>query len=307
MATHNGERFVREQIESILNQEFEAFELLVADDASVDKTREILREYAASDSRIRLIFRDTPLGYVKNFEALLNEASGDYIALSDQDDRWHRKKILRQMEAMHQAQKETPGAILVHSDLSLIDERGERLADSYFRKKGYRFRDEKSVAQMISRGGVMGNTVLINRPLLNRALPFPDKLVHHDYWLGVVAELFGRRVTISEPLVEYRVHSGNSSSRSRWWAGEYRYPWRHRWLPWRENNREEIMTHLLTCELSKEDRRLVEAFHGYLAAKKGWIFHYPTLARSGFFEGYGARIRMLLRLGIATILGEGTQ
>ena len=308
MATHNGEAWLKEQIDSVLAQTMTDFELLIGDDASSDRTYEILEECASRDRRIRLFRHDEALGVARNFAFLMERARGDYLAFCDQDDRWHPQKLERQLEVMEREENgEEYAAILVHSDLKLIDGRGRTIAPSYFRKRGYDFPERASLPLMLTRGGVMGNTVMINRALRDAALPFPGGLKYHDWWLGVVAELEGRRITLEEALVEYRIHTDNTSGKARWLAGEYRYPWKHRWLPWHDRDRIEAVEALLSRGIGEDQRQILERYREYLRAEKGWIRHYPSLRRAGFFEGpLSLRARMALRLAVASMLGKGT-
>ena len=308
MATHNGEAWLKEQIDSVLSQTMSDFELLIGDDASSDRTYGIVQKYASRDRRIRLFRHDETLGVARNFAFLMERAQGRYIAFCDQDDRWHPRKLERQLKAMQctEAQNEKM-PILLHSDLKLIDGQGRTIAPSYFRKRGYDFPERASLPLMLTRGGVMGNTAMINRPLRDAALPFPGGLKYHDWWLGVVAELEGRRITMEEPLVEYRIHTDNTSGKARWLAGEYRYPWKHRWLPWHDRDRIGAVEVLLSRRISEDQRRILECYLEYLRAEKGWIRHYPCLRRVGFFEGpLSFRVRIALRLAVASMLGKGT-
>ena len=86
LATYNGEKYLKEQIESILNQTYKNIHLIISDDNSQDKTREILKEYKNVDDRVTVYFQEKNLGYVRNFEFLLKQVESDYYMLSDQDD-----------------------------------------------------------------------------------------------------------------------------------------------------------------------------------------------------------------------------
>jgi glycosyltransferase involved in cell wall biosynthesis len=307
LATCNGAPFLRGQLDSLLSQTFPFDELLIGDDDSRDGTWDILKEYARNDGRIRLIRHAPARGFLKNFETLLTEASGDYVALCDQDDLWMPQKLERQMEAMRRAEAEGKRGVLVHTDLSLIDEADRPIAPSYFVRRGYRFPEKRSVGLLLGQGGVMGNTVLTDRTLLERALPFPPGLRYHDWWLGVVAELFGTRITLQESLVAYRIHTANVSAKSRWLSGEMRYPWRHRWLPRRDEGRYRPLRALLG-EVSGEDRETLVRYLAYLRARRGWIWHYPGLVRQGLLDGpLHDRLRWGTRIAVATFLGAGTQ
>lgn len=104
MATYNGEKYLREQLDSILVQTISDFELIICDDCSNDSTRKILSEYAKKDSRIKVIFNEQNLGFVKNFEKTISFCNGEYIAFSDQDDIWlpnHLEVLLSEIGRAH--------------------------------------------------------------------------------------------------------------------------------------------------------------------------------------------------------------
>jgi len=304
MATHNGSSYLSRQIQSILDQSYGEFLLLIGDDASTDGSREILKRFAESDSRIQLILRDRPLGFLKNFEDLLSRAPGEYIALSDQDDLWDRSKLEIQMHKMLHAKAAGKKRVLVHSDLELIDENDHKLSPSYFAKHHYRFPAHRDVALMLTQAGVMGNTVLMDRELLCRVIPFPQGLKYHDYWIGVIAELFGHRITIRQSLVSYRIHRRNVSGKSRWLSGEMKYPWRHRWLPYRDEGRYRPLRSLL-AQVQGKDRKRVLYYLIYLRKTKYHIRLYPRMRRYGFFSGpLSIQVKLFMRVLIGTVLKE---
>ena len=101
MATYNGEKYLYEQIESILNQSYKNWILLIRDDKSEDSTVSIIEEYEKKDSRIRLLRdRKGNLGFVKNFEELLKNSQEEFIMFSDQDDYWEKDKIKNYIEIL---------------------------------------------------------------------------------------------------------------------------------------------------------------------------------------------------------------
>jgi glycosyltransferase involved in cell wall biosynthesis len=126
MATYNGEKYLRQQLDSILEQTYQHIELVVVDDASTDKTLSVLEEYAAMDSRVHVFPAEKNLGLVANFERGLRLANGEFIMLADQDDIFRKDKIELQLAAL----QDHPNRDLVVSDLSLIDESGKEIAPS---------------------------------------------------------------------------------------------------------------------------------------------------------------------------------
>ena len=93
LATYNGEKYLKEQLDSILNQTYKNINLIISDDASKDGTRDILKEYEEKDKRVKVFYQENNLGYVKNFEFLLKQVQSEVFMLSDQDDFWMPQKI----------------------------------------------------------------------------------------------------------------------------------------------------------------------------------------------------------------------
>ena len=199
VATFNGERFLREQLDSILAQTIPPAEIVVVDDGSADGTMAILEAYASADPRFRIHRNEANLGYVRNFERGMRLATSGLVALSDQDDVWLPHKLATLCSRLGDG-------LIVYSDSELVDERGRRL--------GRRMSDLKNQigydsCLMYAVGAwAPGHTMLFRRELVERCLPFPT-LVTHDYWLGFVATCHGAIRYVDEPLVLYRQHPGN--------------------------------------------------------------------------------------------------
>lgn len=213
IATYNGEKYIREQIRSILSQTKPVHEIIISDNCSTDRTLEILRSF--EDNRIKIFsfdLKDVSL----NFENALKNSKGEYIFLSDQDDIWAENKV----EVMF---NEATKFDLVISNAMLFDESGE--IGDWFTLRG----STKSVVTNLFRFSYLGCCFLIKRDLLLRCFPFPphDTLVSHDNWLYINAALKGKISIIEDCLVKYRRHSFNvsgglTSMRSRWQRILYR-------------------------------------------------------------------------------------
>lgn len=285
MATYNGAQYIQEQLDSILNQTYPYVRLVIVDDASTDDTFLILNEYAQKFPNITLDRNSTRLGYVKNFEQLIANTEGHYFALSDQDDIWELNKLAISMHAMVQKEKMFPAAaVMVHSDLELINSNGVRIHTSYFKYRGYFFHEFKDVAAMISRCGVMGNTILFNQALKKQILPFDLNVVHHDYWIAVVNELIGVRVSLKESLVKYRIHANNASEKRKLFAKNKNTDF-NKLLPYRDNNRYQVLKAILSrFELNLDDKKAILIFMKYLRANKNWLKMYPIMIKEGYFS-----------------------
>lgn len=207
MATYNGEKFLRPQIESILNQSYSNFELIVVDDTSTDQTLTILQEYADHDSRIRIFPAEKNMGLVANFERGLKLAKGEFVALSDQDDIFRNDKI----ELLVKKLKATPHCDLVISDLSLIDSEGNELHGSFWQNQRLNPTAGKPFRRLIYSNFATGCAMMFRCSLLDIALPFPDGILVHDWWIAVVAatKKAGGMCLLDEKLTAYRQHGGN--------------------------------------------------------------------------------------------------
>ncbi len=207
MATYNGERYLRQQLDSILNQSYGNFELIVVDDASADGTLPILNEYAAMDDRIHIFPSEKNLGLVANFERGLRLTKGDFIALSDQDDIFRKDKI----ELLLAALEDHPDRDLAVSDLSLIDEDGNEIAQSMWRYSELKPKQGKPFRRLLYRNFATGCALMFRRRLLKLAIPFPPDCIVHDWWLAVVAASSkgGGIFLIDKQLTAYRQHSSN--------------------------------------------------------------------------------------------------
>ena len=201
MTTYNGEKYLKEQLDSIFNQSYKNLELIVCDDCSSDKTVEILKEYSDRFG-LKYFINEKNLGYVKNFEKAISLCNGEYIALSDQDDIWLPEKIQVLVENIGDKS-------VIHSDAYLINESGTVFSNSYteFSKKMI---NPNSEIDMILNGCVTGCTSMFKKSFISKILPFPDKLYVHDKFIGFSAFLENKLVYIDRPLIKYRQHSVNN-------------------------------------------------------------------------------------------------
>ena len=210
VCTYNGEKYISEQLDSLLAQTYKKMRIVIYDDLSTDATWEVLSRYAMRYESVSIVRNDRRLGVVANFERAIAKTDTPYIALCDQDDIWFPDKLERSVK-MLEPYDDIPAYI--HTDLCVVDENANVVHPSFFRWKGYVFPEKKSTDILISRSGVMGNTVVMNRRMKARVLPFLSADVMHDYHIGVIGELFGKRITLREPTLYYRIHGNNAGNR----------------------------------------------------------------------------------------------
>ncbi len=196
MAVYNGEKYIKEQIDSILPQLGLEDELIISDDGSKDNTLEIIGSY--KDKRIKLLHSNGK-NIIKNFENALQHANGAYIFLSDQDDIWHEDKVKVSVKHLEEYD-------LVFSELEVFSE------DINNTKRFYQDKGRKTgILKNIIKNHYIGATMAFRRDILMRALPFPKGIYMHDIWLAMIAEIKGKTFFIEEPLIYYRRHSENAS------------------------------------------------------------------------------------------------
>ena len=202
LASYNGSKYINKQIESILYQLRETDELVIVDDNSSDETVKIIEDF--KDPRIKLINNVFNLGVVKNFERAINNATGDIIFLSDQDDVWLPNKVEKILEVF----QKYPDITLVLSDAQIIDSEDQITANSFFKIRG------KFVANPLSniiKNKYHGCTLAFRREMVEVFLPFPADTPMHDMWIGIVNAIYGKVFYIDEPLIQHRRHDNNTS------------------------------------------------------------------------------------------------
>jgi glycosyltransferase involved in cell wall biosynthesis len=203
MCTYNGSRFVGEQIESICNQTHQNLQVVIVDDASTDNTYEIVKQYAAKDPRIEAHENEKNLGFNLNFSKACKLATGDFIAIADQDDIWEPTKIEKLLAKISMDQN----ALLTHCISARFEKFGKFHLKSY---KLVNYDAGKDVRNFFLSNFISGHNMLIRKKLLEKALPFPGA-VYYDWWLAAVASCNGKIEAVPEILVWHRMHDSNAT------------------------------------------------------------------------------------------------
>lgn len=201
IATYNGERYIEEQLYSILSQISEMDEIIISDDFSTDKTVDIIK--SVNDSRIRIFMNKKAKGYTTNFENALEKAQGDIVFLSDQDDVWVSDKVKKTLMALKNNDFVVSDALVVNNDLDIISKSNFKLQNV---KHGF--------FNNFIRCRYLGACYAFNKKVLIKSLPFPPKsnLIPHDYWLCMIAISNYKVGIIKEGLIMYRRHDLNVSN-----------------------------------------------------------------------------------------------
>lgn len=202
LCTYNGQKFLAEQLDTLVHQTYGNLEIIAVDDCSSDQTIEILEKYASSYPFIKIYQNKENLGYIKNFEKAISLCNGEFIALSDQDDLWDLDKITLQVNAIG-------SNMLVYHDSEFIDQAGKtlnkKLSDVVNMYHGDDFKP------FVFFNSVSGHASLISRKLVPFSLPFP-KNIFHDRWLAYTATNVGSIAYLDRPLVKYRQHENSDTN-----------------------------------------------------------------------------------------------
>jgi glycosyltransferase, family 2 len=215
MAVYNGQEYIREQLESLKDQTYTEWRLVIRDDRSSDKTAEIVKKFS-DEVEQEVIFKvnEKPSGSAKNnFALLINDAKeSDYVMFCDQDDIWKKDKIEITFNKMKQVEERygRDFPLLVHGDVEVIDENGNINADSMFEMS--HINADSKLPQILIQNHVTGCTMMCNKKLIAGISEYASSeyIIMHDYLAALYASVFGKIEVIKKPLLSYRQHSGNS-------------------------------------------------------------------------------------------------
>jgi glycosyltransferase involved in cell wall biosynthesis len=208
MASYNHENYISETIESILNQSFKNFELIILDDFSKDNSRTIIENYQRKDKRIKAIFHEKNMGIAPTLNDLISKTSGKYVAYVDSDDVWDHLKLEKQLAIL-----EKNDSIVVWCEGEIIDENsiptGKTFTQMHFasnKKKSGRIFEELLYANFIFDSSV------IHRRDFAEGIQFDEKMKYlSQYKFLVDLAKMHQFFFIKEPLAKYRVHCKNSN------------------------------------------------------------------------------------------------
>lgn len=281
MSTYNGQQFLAEQIRSIQDQTYTDWTLLVRDDGSSDKTREILQDFASQDSRIRLIdVEETEnLGVIKSFHRLVHYEQADYYFFSDQDDVWLPDKLAVSLQEAQSYPTDQP--LMVYMDLTVVDQDLQVMTESMIRSQSHHANTQ--LVQELTENTVTGGVSMINHSLASLWTKTED-IIMHDWYLALLASAFGKLVFIDKAGELYRQHADNVlgartlSKRFKKWIRPH-VLFRVYWDLIKSSQKQ--ASFLLELPLSPSDRELVEAFVS--------ILDKPMFDRFKLLKQYGLR------------------
>lgn len=310
--------YLRQQLDSLVAQDYPNYRILIRDDGSTHPgVLKVLEEYKQAHPGLIKIIKDNDgnLSYGGNFERLMEHSDAPYAMFCDQDDIWHSNKLSHSVKQL-QAQEAEHGAdtpILVHHNARIIDQEGhvhfQRMEDNW----GEDF-NVSSSKRAITANPVLGCTMVINRALIEKSLPFPDaakgaprKTVGHDGHIYAVAQLLGKIFYNDEPLFDYRIHTDNTSQavlkesgqkpkKMSWWnladkfnrLSEFTFIHRMR----TQRAKDFLSQYGDDPAFKPEDKKMVEAFAGlggFFNYRQRWL----ALKQYGFYQNNGRAAKMI--------------
>ena len=241
MATFNGEVYIKEQLDSLLNQTYNNIEIFVSDDGSTDRTIDIVQDYVKIDSRIHFE-KSKHGGACKNFSnLLLKHKDSQYIMFCDQDDVWDIYKVQKSYELIRNYEK-VPA--LVYCDKTFVDEGLNALE---IKERNY----SNSFKQILCQNHIYGCTMIINKQLIG-LLTIPYFATMHDHWIALVAASYGVIEKLDETLIKYRQHNRNVT------GGLKQFSIKNKILTWNLINKQLREENLMCYKFCKEFIRTSE-------------------------------------------------
>ncbi|RQW28145.1 glycosyltransferase family 2 protein [Rhodobacteraceae bacterium CH30] len=209
MATYNGEKFIKFQIESIQTQTYKNWNLIISDDGSTDNTVHIIKQYAKSDHRIKLANTLRQGGVVNNFNTALSNTTAKYVLFCDQDDVWPSNRLQLLVDEIHKIEKSPNIPCLIFTDLEVVDEKLNTLAKSFYSSQKINPLNNTIPENLLWNCTVYGCTTIFNRALIEISTPIPEQVTMHDNWLALNAATMGTIHYLPEKTILYRQHSHN--------------------------------------------------------------------------------------------------
>lgn len=285
MATYCGAHFLKEQIESILNQSHQDFNLYISDDGSSDDTLSIIRSF--HDSRIHIVEKNPHPGVIGNFSHLMSFSTAPYILFSDQDDVWFKDKIEKTLQLMKEVENsEIP--VLVHTDLQVVDGALNLIHPSFFAYTKLKPLSHTTFPKLLTQNVVTGCTTMINRALLTLAHPVPDQVAMHDWWLALIATAFGKIAVLNEPTMLYRQHAQNSLGAKKYNLKSYLKRWlKKEFAKDKRSQQAEVFRERFNDYLTQEQRATLRGFKDYVKGsffKKRVAMFKFSFYKTGFYR-----------------------
>ncbi len=205
LTTYNTKiEYLIKQIDSILNQTYTNISLIISDDNSSNKeVQEVLKKYEKEDSRIKLFIQNENLGYIKNFEFLLNKSTAEYIMFADHDDIWYEDKVEESLKKLKEEDVD-----LVYCNANQIDENGKIIEEDYFKYKNVPIVNGHSNIALSRYIGI-GCSQMFTKSVKTKMIPFTNEVIAHDWLVSFIANENKGIACIEKKLFGYRLHNTN--------------------------------------------------------------------------------------------------
>lgn len=202
IASYNGGKYIKEQLDSIIKQLSIDDEIIISDDGSTDNTLKLIESYMEFDSRIRL-YKNRNLGVIKNFEFLITKAKKDIIFFSDQDDVWRNDKVRIVMEFFEKYDKK----VILHNGVHFYGKVEDRNYKKIIRNK------KKGFFNNLLKSSYWGCCMALKKEFICDIIPFPNNITAHDQWVGLLSEYKKEICFIDIDLIYHRIHDSNKSKK----------------------------------------------------------------------------------------------
>ena len=210
--TYNGAKYLKTQLDSILEQSYSDWRILIRDDGSTDGTDKIIEDWKCSNPGKLFVIPDVErgLGVSQSFGRLLMASSADYVMLCDQDDFWDSEKIRKSLDKIQEEEQkggQTP--LMVCTDLEVVDHELNTISKSFWRDRKDSPKILKDFEKLIAHSVVTGNTILLNKCAVKLAVPIKTNFFLYDQWISIKVARYGKILFLDEALVKYRQHENN--------------------------------------------------------------------------------------------------
>ncbi len=300
LSTYNGESYLEQQIDSIVEQKYTHWHLIIRDDGSTDNTKNILLKYSQLyPEKIDLL--EDSLGRVgpsASFGVLLAYSGAPYVSFSDQDDVWLPDKLVL-LKACIQREEDRFGSntpLLVHSDLEVVGADMSELSCSFWKYQHLNPVKMQTLERLLLQNCVTGCATLINRALVNKASPVPETAIMHDWWCALLAVSLGHIMCIKDKTVKYRQHSENVAGAKKWglkYIVTTIFTRRKKYRKSFMQMREQAISLVNSRQLKENDKIIVTRYID--SFNYGWFRRRAVLIRMGFLK-YGVIRNLALLL-----------
>ncbi|NLD50180.1 MAG: glycosyltransferase family 2 protein [Clostridiaceae bacterium] len=277
MATYNGEKYIEQQISSIINQTYKNWRLIIRDDGSKDNTVDVVKKLMSYYPEKILLISDNKggLGAAQNFNELLKYSTSDYCMFCDQDDFWFEDKVEKTLIKIRNIEEDNGKGcpVLIHTNLKVTDNNLNIISESFWEYQNL-YPQIKELNRLLVQNNITGCTVMINKTLKQLAGSVPHSSLMHDWWIGLIAACFGTIDYIEEPTMLYRQHGNNDVGAQK---ADFKYVLK------KISDREKYKNDLLRTQI--QAKALLEAYKDCLEDRHiDSLKKYSELSSQSFFK-----------------------